>query len=144
MFNLSSHDLHFLFFCILLLLLIIVIIFLIWEFFPLALTNAFPQETEQQHVSYIYHLFVRSNSNFLHNSLWITFPTQLCLVLYSLCSNLLHLLITWLIISSLSPHNLYLLFCCILSIFAVLLLLLLFAVVAAIIIIIFTIYNLWQ
>ena len=24
----------------------------------------------------IYHLFVRSNFNFLHNSLWITFPTQ--------------------------------------------------------------------
>ena len=33
--------------------------------------------------------FVRSNLNFLHNSQWITFPTQLCLVLYSFCANLL-------------------------------------------------------
>ena len=41
----------------------------------------------------IYHLFVRSNFNFLHNSQWITFPTQSCLVLYSFCANLLHSLI---------------------------------------------------
>ena len=31
----------------------------------------------------IYYLFVRSNLNFLHNSQWITLPTQSCLV--SLC-----------------------------------------------------------
>ena len=31
----------------------------------------------------IYHLFLWSNVNFLHNSLWITFPTQSCLFLYS-------------------------------------------------------------
>ena len=31
----------------------------------------------------IYHLFVWSNWNFLHNSQWITFPTQSCLVSYS-------------------------------------------------------------
>ena len=31
----------------------------------------------------IYHLFVLSNFNFLHNFLWITFPTQSCIVLYS-------------------------------------------------------------
>ena len=35
-------------------------------------------------------------------------------------ANLLHLLINWLIVSSLSPYNLHLLFCCILSIFALL------------------------
>ena len=58
----------------------------------------------------IYHLLVRSNLNFLHNSQLITFPTLLCLVLYSFCANLLHLLIMWLIISSHLP------FCCILSI----------------------------
>ena len=32
-----------------------------------------------------YHLFVGSNLNFLHSSQSITFPTQSCLVLYSLC-----------------------------------------------------------
>ena len=66
----------------------------------------------------IYHLFVWSNFNFLHNSQWITFPTQLSLVLYSPWANLLHSLIMWLIVSSLSPYNLHLLFCCVLSIFA--------------------------
>ena len=44
----------------------------------------------------IYHLFVWSNLNFLHNSQWITLPTQSCLVLYSLCINLMHSLIMWL------------------------------------------------
>ena len=53
----------------------------------------------------IYHLFVWSNLNFLHISQWITFPTQSCLVLYSFCANLLHSLIMWLLVSSLSPHN---------------------------------------
>ena len=66
---------------------------------------------------YIYHLFVWSNLNFLHNTQWITFPTQSCLVLYSFCANLQHSLIMWLFVSSLSSHNLHLLFCCILSIF---------------------------
>ena len=37
-------------------------------------------------------------------------PTQSCWLLYSFCTNLLHLLIIWLIVSSLSPHNLQLLF----------------------------------
>ena len=64
----------------------------------------------------IYHLFVWSNFNFLHNSQWITFPTKLCLILYYFCANLLHLLIMSLNISSLLPHNLYLQFCCVLSI----------------------------
>ena len=40
----------------------------------------------------VYHLFVWSNSNFLHISQWITLPTQSCLVLYSFCANLLHLI----------------------------------------------------
>ena len=60
--------------------------------------------------SFIYHLFVWSNVNFLPNSHWITFPTQSSLVLYSLCANLLHLLIMWLIVSSLSSQKLHLQF----------------------------------
>ena len=59
----------------------------------------------------IYHLFVWSNWNFLHISQWITLPTQSCLALYSFCANLMHSLIMWLIVSSLSPHSLHLLFC---------------------------------
>ena len=66
----------------------------------------------------IYHLFVWSNWNFLHISQWITLPTQSSLALYSFCANLLHSLIMWLNISSLSPHGLHLLFCCVLSILA--------------------------
>ena len=57
-------------------------------------------------------------SIFLHNFQWITLLTQSCLVLYSFCANLLHLLTMWLIVSSLSSHNLHLLFCCVLSILA--------------------------
>ena len=64
----------------------------------------------------IYHLFVWSNLNFLHNSQWITLPTQSCLVLYSFCANLLNSLIMWFII--LSSHNLHLLFSYVLSILA--------------------------
>ena len=52
--------------------------------------------------------FVWSNLNFL--------PTQSCLVLYSLCANLLHSLVMWFMVSSFSPHSQ--LFCCVLSIFA--------------------------
>ena len=66
----------------------------------------------------IYHLFVWSNFSFLHISQWITLPTYSCFTLYSFCANLLHSLIMWLIISSLSPHSVYLLFCCFLSILA--------------------------
>ena len=66
----------------------------------------------------IYHLFVWSNWNFQHISQWTTLPTQSCLALYSFCANLLHSLIMWLIVSSLSPHSLHLLFCCVLSILA--------------------------
>ena len=66
----------------------------------------------------IYHLFVWVNLNFLHNSQWIILPIQSCLVLYSFCANLLHLLIMWLTVSSLSPHSLNLLFCYVLSILA--------------------------
>ena len=56
--------------------------------------------------------------NFLHNSHGITFPNQSCLILYSLSASLLHLFIMWLIVSSMSTHNLQLLFCWILSILA--------------------------
>ena len=66
----------------------------------------------------IYHLLVWSNLNFLHISQWITLPTQWCFALYSSCANLLHSLITWLMVSSLSPHSLHLLFCWVLSILA--------------------------
>ena len=66
----------------------------------------------------IYHLLLWSKSNFLHISQCITLPTQSCLVLYSFCANLLHSLIMWLMVSSLSLHSLHLLFCCVLSIFA--------------------------
>ena len=64
----------------------------------------------------IYHLFVWSNFNFLHNSQWISLPTQSSLVLYSFFVNLLHSLIMWLIVSSLTPYNLHLQFSCVLSI----------------------------
>ena len=66
----------------------------------------------------IYHLLVWSNLNFLHISQWITLPTQSYLALNSLCANLLHSLIIWLMVSSLSPHSLHLLFCWVLSILA--------------------------
>ena len=66
----------------------------------------------------IYHLLVWSNLNFLRISQWITLLTQSCLVLYSFCANLLHSLIMWFIVSSLSLHSLHLLFCCVLSILA--------------------------
>ena len=55
-----------------------------------------------------YHLLVWWNLNLLHISLWITLPTQSCLVLYSFCANLLHSLIMLLMVSSLSPHSLHL------------------------------------
>ena len=55
----------------------------------------------------LYHLLVWSNLNFLHISQWITLPIQSCLALYSVCANLLHSLIMWLIVSSLSPHYYY-------------------------------------
>ena len=54
----------------------------------------------------IYHLLVWSNVVFFHNSQWITFSKQLCLVLYSVCY------IRLLMVSSLSSHNLLLLFWC--------------------------------
>ena len=79
----------------------------------------------------IYHLFVWSNWNFQHISLLITLPTQSCLALYSFCANLLHSLM-WLIVSSLSPHSLHLLFCCVLSILALILLVLMALSCAAI------------
>ena len=66
----------------------------------------------------IYHLLVWSNLSFLHISQWITLPTQSCLALYSLYSNLLHSLIIWLMVLSLSPHSLHLIFCWVLSILA--------------------------
>ena len=64
----------------------------------------------------IYYLFVWSNFSFLHNSQWITLPTQSCQVLFPFCTSLLHSVIMWLIISSLSPYNQHIRFCCIISI----------------------------
>ena len=80
----------------------------------------------------IYHLFVWSNFNFLLISMWIALPTQSCLALYSFCANLLHSLIMSLIVSSRSPHNLHLLFCCALSIFTLIRLVLIALFCAAI------------
>ena len=80
----------------------------------------------------IYHLLVWSNFNFLHIFQWITLPIQSCLVLYSFCANLLHSLIMWLMVSSLSPHNLLRLFCCVLSILALIWLVLMALFCAAI------------
>ena len=80
----------------------------------------------------IYHLFIWSNLNFLHISQWITLPTQSCLVLYSFCANLLHSLIMWLMVSSLSPQSLHSLFCCVLSILALIWLVLMALFYAAI------------
>ena len=54
---------------------------------------------------------------FLAQFLWIAFSTQSCLVLYFICSNLLYLLITWFIVSSLSTQNQHLQLFCVLSIF---------------------------
>ena len=64
----------------------------------------------------IYRLFIWLNLNFLHISHWITLPTYSCLVLYSFWANLLHSIIMWLLVSSLSQSNLHLLFSCVLSI----------------------------
>ena len=80
----------------------------------------------------IYHLLVWSNLSFLHISQWITLPSQSCLALYSLCANLLHSLSIWLMVSSLSPHSLHLLFYWVLSILALIWLLLMALFCAAI------------
>ena len=58
----------------------------------------------------IYHLFIWSNLNFLHNSQCIIFSTQPCLVLYSFGAKRPYSLIMWLIVSSLLPYNLHQLF----------------------------------
>ena len=79
-----------------------------------------------------YHLLVWSNLDFLYISQWITLPTQSCLVLYSLWANLLHSLIMWLMVSSLSPHNRHLLFCYVLSILVLMWLVLMASFCAAI------------
>ena len=57
-------------------------------------------------------LFVWLNSSFLHNSPWITFPTQPCLFIDHFSASLLHSPIMWLIVSSLSLDNPHLLFTC--------------------------------
>ena len=79
----------------------------------------------------IYLLLVWSVLSLLH----IILPTQSCLVLYSFYANLLHSLM-WLIVLSLSPHSLHLLFCWVLSILALIRLVLLALFCAAVIIII--------
>ena len=71
-----------------------------------------------QDCCWIVHILFVLMVNFLHNSQWITLPTQSCLALYSFCASLLHSLIMWLIVSSLSPYNLHLLLCCASSILA--------------------------
>ena len=80
----------------------------------------------------IYRLLAWSKLNFLHISQWITFPTQSCIALYSFCTNLLHSLIMWLMVSSLSLHSLNLLFGCVLAILALMWLVLIALFCAAI------------
>ena len=55
----------------------------------------------------INYLFVWSNFNFLHNSQWITLPTQAFLVFYSPCASLLNslLLLLLLLLSNMSSHE---------------------------------------
>ena len=59
--------------------------------------------------------------NFLHNFHWITLPSYSCLVLHSLGAILLHSLITWLIVSSLSTDNLLFFLCLVYSRFDIVL-----------------------
>ena len=59
-------------------------------------------------------LFVWCDFNFIDNSLQMTFPSSFFLVVNFFCTDLLHSVIIWLIVSSLSPYNLHLLFCCVL------------------------------
>ena len=80
----------------------------------------------------IYHLLVWSNWNFLYIFQWITLPTQSCLALYSFYASLLHSLIMWLMVSSLSLHSQHLLLCCVLSILALIWLVLMALFCAAI------------
>ena len=61
------------------------------------------------------------NLNVFHDSQWITFPTPSYLLSYSVCTSLLHSLIS-LIVLSLSSQNPHLLFGCVLTIFTLLLL----------------------
>ena len=65
----------------------------------------------------------------LHNSLWITLSTQSCLILYSFCAILPHSLIIWLIVLTLTPHNLHYLFCSVLTFLALTVLMALFCAV---------------
>ena len=67
---------------------------------------------------FYHHSAVCGGFDLLHNSLRIIFSTHLYLVLYSFCASLLHSLIMWLIISSLSPNTPHLLFSGVLSTFA--------------------------
>ena len=55
----------------------------------------------------LYYLLVWSNLDFLQNSQWITLLTQSCLALDSFSANLLHSLIMWFIVSSLTQHKLH-------------------------------------
>ena len=54
----------------------------------------------------------------MHNCLLITLPIQSCLLLHTFYTSLLHSFIIRLIISSVSPHWVYLPYCCFLSMFA--------------------------
>ena len=65
---------------------------------------------------WIYYLFIGLNLNLLHNFQLTTFTVVSDLILFY--ANLLHSFIMWLNISSLSPHYLHLLFCCVSSILA--------------------------
>ena len=65
-----------------------------------------------------YYLFVWLNWNFWLNSQWMALPIQSCLVLHTFWVHLLHSLFMYLMVSSLSPQNIHLMFCFVLSILA--------------------------
>ena len=58
----------------------------------------------------IYDLSAWSNFYLSHNFQWITYPTLSCLVLCPFCTSLLHSLMVWWTVSSLSLHSLNFLF----------------------------------
>lgn len=65
---------------------------------------------------YIYYCFILPNAIRLHNSKWITFPTQSYLFSRSFQGILLQSPLLWLVVSALSVQGLHLLFWCVISI----------------------------
>ena len=60
---------------------------------------------------WVLHITICSYGQILISCTFPTLPNQSCLVSYPFCADLLHSLTMWLIVLSLSPHNIHLLFC---------------------------------